>query len=358
MPANLVLGDFFWLQTADFSLCPCLVERGLSIPLPLLRAVIRSRGLHLHGWPSCKAPPPNTITQGRVHQYLIHNSPLSAFRFSFSTHFLSGLGATIPNLASSCRWDLWIASLEVPAWWMLDLYCTLHHVRVETSHLEQKPQEISKKLLIMSLENLSPLPTYPLPSHSFRPSSLLITSNFSHFLHEFLLVFWEFSFPKVERPHRLWWAWVVQWVAVLGEIIVWQGRGWDGITPLSTHPQQKGDSRANSTWEKGEISSYLLPGFFLRASVIPTHPEPEEFSEWRVKCPSLVGRMKEVIKPGREAPSHSKSLCSPGETPLRSPRVCVCVCVCVHTRACTCAEVLFFWHPLNFLHQRNTCTLV
>ena len=212
---------------------------------------------------------------------------------------------------------------------MLDLYCTLHHVRVETSHLEQKPQETSKKLLIMSLENLSPLPTYPLPSHSFRPSSLLITSNFSHFLHVFLLVFWEFSFPKVERPHRLWWAWVVQWVAVLGEIIVWPGRGWDGITPLSTHPQLKGDSRANSTWEKGEISSYFLPRFFPGASVIPTHPEPEEFSEWRVKCLSLVGCMKEVIKPGWEAPS--KSLCSPGETPLRSPRVCMCVCISFST---------------------------
>lgn len=65
----------------------------------------------------------------------------------------------------------------------VDLYCTLHHVRIETSHLEQKPQEISKKLLITPLENLSPLPTYPLPSHSFRPSFLLITSNFSHFLH-------------------------------------------------------------------------------------------------------------------------------------------------------------------------------
>ena len=85
MPANLVLGNFFRLQTADFSLCPCLVERGPSIPLPLLRSVIHSKGLHLHGWSSSKAPPPNTITQGRVHQYLIHNSPLSTFRFSFST---------------------------------------------------------------------------------------------------------------------------------------------------------------------------------------------------------------------------------------------------------------------------------
>lgn len=65
-------------------------------------------------------------------------------------------------------------------------------------------------------------------------------------------------------------------VAVLREMIVQQETGRDGITPLPTHPQQRGDSRANSTRGKGEISSYFLPGFFPGASVIPTHLEPEK----------------------------------------------------------------------------------
>lgn len=88
MPANLVLVTSSLLQTADFSLPVSLLGRKRPIypsasskgSDPFQRAP--SLWLIFFQGPTSKH---HHTGEGGLHQYLVHNSPLSAFRFSFST---------------------------------------------------------------------------------------------------------------------------------------------------------------------------------------------------------------------------------------------------------------------------------
>lgn len=104
MPANLVLATSSRLQTADFSLPVSLLGRKRPIyPSASSRAVIRSRGGSI--FVADLLPRPHLQTPSHRGGWATSNIrsitvPFPPFGF-FLYSLLSGLGATIPNLASS-----------------------------------------------------------------------------------------------------------------------------------------------------------------------------------------------------------------------------------------------------------------